>query len=492
MICDSYYAAIRTATPDRIEAIDMGRRGLHDEGSRILHGAAQGQGGGRFRHRAPAVHADLRAALEGLSAHASRRAARSRRRCCSPAGSIRCARRWRGAVPADVRPATLRRLGRRAQGRARSVRGRRRWRRSASTSPSTSRMTFEELEDWEGLNFDLIVTLSPEAHHKALELTRTHRGRGRILADARSDRDRGQSRAAARRLPGGARPADGADQGAVRLASRAGMSRAACRVVKAWPIPSTVLRSIPARESTRQPAPLAAHRMIGRPKLVLASGSPRRLTLINQAGIEPDALQPADIDEMPAAGRAAARLRQPAGARQGGGRARGGEARRGAARRLHPRRRHRGGGRPPHPAEGRAAGRGGAMPAAAVGPQSPRPHRGLPGHAEARAFRQRLVETRVRFKRLSDEDIEAYLASGEWRGKAGGYAVQGLAGASWSRSSAPTPTWSACRSTRPRRCCPARAFRSISAGSTRCSRCASRNRSATAGSDTLVRAAWLR
>ena len=34
-------------------------------------------------------------------------------------------------------------------------------------------ITFEELEDWEGLNFDLIVTLSPEAHHRALELTRT-------------------------------------------------------------------------------------------------------------------------------------------------------------------------------------------------------------------------------------------------------------------------------------------------------------------------------
>jgi septum formation protein len=44
------------------------------------------------------------------------------------------------------------------------------------------------------------------------------------------------------------------------------------------------------------------------------------------------------------------------------------------------------------------------------------------------AFRQRLVDTRVRFKRLSDEDIEAYLASGEWRGKAGGYAAQGIAG----------------------------------------------------------------
>ena len=36
MVCDSYYAAIRTATPDRIEALDMGRRGLHDEGSTIL------------------------------------------------------------------------------------------------------------------------------------------------------------------------------------------------------------------------------------------------------------------------------------------------------------------------------------------------------------------------------------------------------------------------------------------------------------------------
>jgi uncharacterized protein (UPF0262 family) len=36
MICDSYYQAIRTATPDRIEAIDMGRRAIHDEGSKLL------------------------------------------------------------------------------------------------------------------------------------------------------------------------------------------------------------------------------------------------------------------------------------------------------------------------------------------------------------------------------------------------------------------------------------------------------------------------
>jgi septum formation protein len=43
-------------------------------------------------------------------------------------------------------------------------------------------------------------------------------------------------------------------------------------------------------------------------------------------------------------------------------------------------------------------------------------------------IRERLVETRVRFKRLSRDELERYLASGEWRGKAGGYAIQGLAG----------------------------------------------------------------
>jgi uncharacterized protein (UPF0262 family) len=43
MICDSYYAAIRTATPDKIEAIDMGRRGLHDEGSRIVQDSVKGK-----------------------------------------------------------------------------------------------------------------------------------------------------------------------------------------------------------------------------------------------------------------------------------------------------------------------------------------------------------------------------------------------------------------------------------------------------------------
>ena len=44
------------------------------------------------------------------------------------------------------------------------------------------------------------------------------------------------------------------------------------------------------------------------------------------------------------------------------------------------------------------------------------------------SIRQKIIETRVRFKRLSNVEIESYLASGQWRGKAGGYAIQGLAG----------------------------------------------------------------
>ena len=81
-------------------------------------------------------------------------------------------------------------------------------------------------------------------------------------------------------------------------------------------------------------------------------------------------------------GRTAARLRQPAGARQGRGRADDRPARGESARRLHRRRRHRGGGRPPHPAQGRTARRGRAMPAPALGPQPPRLYRALHGHAE--------------------------------------------------------------------------------------------------------------
>ena len=167
--------------------------------------------------------------------------------------------------------------------------------------------------------------------------------------------------------------------------------------------------------------------MIGRPKLVLASGSPRRLALLNQAGIEPDALRPADVDETP----------------------RRAELPRACANRL---------------ARAKAEAalksvqldddlRGSFVLAAdtvvAVGRRilpkanlvdeasqclrllSGRNHRVYTAICivtPKEAFRQRLVETRVRFKRLSNEDLEAYLASGEWRGKAGGYAIQGLAG----------------------------------------------------------------
>jgi septum formation protein len=167
--------------------------------------------------------------------------------------------------------------------------------------------------------------------------------------------------------------------------------------------------------------------MIGRPKLVLASGSPRRLALINQAGIEPDALQPADIDEIPLKGelpRACANRLARAKAEAALAAVRLDEELRGAyiiaadtvvavGRRILPK------------AE--------LLDEAAqclrlLSGRNHRVHTGICMVTPKEAFRQRLVETRVRFKRLTDDDIEAYLASGEWRGKAGGYAAQGLAG----------------------------------------------------------------
>ena len=167
--------------------------------------------------------------------------------------------------------------------------------------------------------------------------------------------------------------------------------------------------------------------MIGRPKLVLASGSPRRLALLNQAGIEPDSLQPAEIDEIPVKGelpRALANRLAREKAQVALASIRIDEELRGsyiiAADTV--------------VAVGRRV-----MPkadmledaAACLRLLSGRNHRVYTGVClvtPKEAFRQRLVETRVRFKRLSKEDLEGYLASGEWRGKAGGYAIQGLAG----------------------------------------------------------------
>ena len=138
--------------------------------------------------------------------------------------------------------------------------------------------------------------------------------------------------------------------------------------------------------------------MLGRPKFVLASGSPRRLALLNQAGIEPDALKPADIDETPKRG----------------------EIPRAYATRLARQ-------------KAEVALENVKLDDAAqclrlLSGRNHRVYTAICLVTPKEGFRQRLVETRVRFKRLSEQDIEAYLASGEWRGKAGGYAVQGLAG----------------------------------------------------------------
>ena len=168
--------------------------------------------------------------------------------------------------------------------------------------------------------------------------------------------------------------------------------------------------------------------MIGNPKFVLASGSPRRVQLINQAGIEPDSLRPTDIDETPQRGelpRACANRLARAKAEAALALVRVDDELKGAyilsadtvvavGRRILPK------------AE--------LLDEAAqclrlLSGRNHRVHTAICLVTPKEAFRQRLVETKVRFKRLSDEDIEAYLGSGEWRGKAGGYAAQGIAGA---------------------------------------------------------------
>jgi septum formation protein len=167
--------------------------------------------------------------------------------------------------------------------------------------------------------------------------------------------------------------------------------------------------------------------MIGRPKLVLASGSPRRLGLLNQAGIEPDALRPTEIDEIPAKGelpRALANRLARAKAEAALSTVRLDEELRGAyilaadtvvavGRRVMPK------------AEMLDEA---AQCLRLLSGRNHRVYTGICLVTPKETFRQRLVETRLRFKRLASDELEAYLASGEWRGKAGGYAVQGLAG----------------------------------------------------------------
>lgn len=162
-------------------------------------------------------------------------------------------------------------------------------------------------------------------------------------------------------------------------------------------------------------------------KLVLASGSPRRIELLGQVGITPDQIQPSDIDETPQHS----------------------EHPRSLARRLarekaqHARNQLEGRNEADHrlilAADTVVAVGRRILPKAEIETEareclrllSGRTHKVFTGLCLVTAngsLKQRLVETRVRFDRLSRQQMDAYLASGEWRGKAGGYAIQGLAG----------------------------------------------------------------
>ena len=157
---------------------------------------------------------------------------------------------------------------------------------------------------------------------------------------------------------------------------------------------------------------------MGQPTLVLASASPRRRELLARLGLTPAAINPADIDETPHKGelprdyaKRMAREKAQAAA-SGDGHVLAGDTVVAAGRRILPK------------AEDEATAR------KCLELLSGRPHRVLSAialRAPDGAIRERLSETVVMFKRLSSAEIDAYLASGEWEGKAGGYAIQGIA-----------------------------------------------------------------
>jgi septum formation protein len=164
-----------------------------------------------------------------------------------------------------------------------------------------------------------------------------------------------------------------------------------------------------------------------RPKLVLASASPRRLALLQQAGIEPDALLPADVDETPLKNESAKDLARRLA------RAKAEVARRTARNREDLKNAFI------VSADTVVVAGGRILPKAEVVDEAAACLRMLSGRAHRvyssvcivtpkNGIRERLIETRLRFKRISRDEFERYLASGEWRGKAGGYAIQGLAG----------------------------------------------------------------
>lgn len=157
-------------------------------------------------------------------------------------------------------------------------------------------------------------------------------------------------------------------------------------------------------------------------RLVLASASPRRVDLLAQIGVTPDAIDPADIDETPLtaeqppayARRVAAAKAALVAARQPGALVLAADTVVAVGRRILPK------------AETEAEAR------QCLALLSGRRHRVLSAvtlvHPDGGA-RHRLSTTIVTFKRLSVAEIDAYVTSGEWRGKAGGYALQGQAGA---------------------------------------------------------------
>jgi len=154
------------------------------------------------------------------------------------------------------------------------------------------------------------------------------------------------------------------------------------------------------------------------PVLVLASASPRRRELIARLGIEPARVVPADIDETPLPGELprayavrVAREKAQAAA-DAGAHVLAGDTVVACGRRILPK------------AEDEATAR------RCLELLSGRRHRVLSAIALLApdgTLRERLSETEVLFKRLSPEEVRAYLAGGEWHGKAGGYAIQGSA-----------------------------------------------------------------
>ncbi len=157
-------------------------------------------------------------------------------------------------------------------------------------------------------------------------------------------------------------------------------------------------------------------------RLVLASASPRRRQLLEQVSLAPDLTAPADVDESPRKGELprphAARLADDKAAAAApaypGDFVLAADTVVGVGRRILPK------------AETEAEAR------RCLELLSGRRHRVFTGVtliAPGGRASRRTVETAVVFKRLGERELAAYLASGEWRGKAGGYAIQGLAAA---------------------------------------------------------------